>query len=245
MRQVPTHATLAFTSYLILGSGRLSRHLQAYFQFEALPFQVWSRADGPETLVSKALEASHILFALPDSQIEAFAQAHRTLFDAKSCVHFSGALVTTLMPSAHPLMTFPDDLYDRETYLHLPFVLEKGRNTFTNLLPGLKNPAFEIEPALKTRYHALCVMSGNFTVLLWEKVFREFEQSFGLPKQILLPYLLQTTENLALSKTSVLTGPLVRNDDETIKKHLVELGDDPFASIYRSFVHAYQRGGFR
>lgn len=245
MGQVPSasNANNAFTSYLILGDGRLSRHFQHYLQFESLAFEIWSRAASQDALAEKISRGSHILFAVSDAAIEPLFRAHSKLLANKTCVHFSGALSTPLMPSAHPLMTFGDSLYDRETYLRLPFVTERDRGDLRSLLPGLTNPSFSIAPELKTRYHALCVMSGNFTVLLWEKVFAEFETRLGLPKQILLPYLLQTTENLALSKQSVLTGPLARGDEATINKHLNELADDAFADVYRSFLNAYRSGG--
>lgn len=257
MRQVPAQPGITASqavAYLIIGDGRLARHLQAYFRFEALPYLTWSRTsqaspDSPDSnLRSLAAKATHILLAISDSAIEPFLKEHRFLQD-KVCVHFSGALVTPLAASAHPLMTFSQltssqGAYSHERYLEIPFVLEKGRGSLSNLLPGLKNPSFEIQRDDKVRYHALCVMSGNFTTLLWEKTFREFAK-LGLPKEVLFSYLNQITENLEASPagTSVLTGPLVRGDQTTIEKHLAELGADPYADVYRSFVTAFEKTG--
>jgi predicted short-subunit dehydrogenase-like oxidoreductase (DUF2520 family) len=117
------------------------------------------------------------------------------------------------------------------------------RMNLDEILPGLSNPSFALDPAQKTIYHALCVMSGNFTTMLWEKAFAEFDAKLGLPREALLPYLGQICGNLAegVNGKSVLTGPLVRNDLGTIAKHVQALEGDPFQDVYESFVAAYEK----
>jgi len=239
MGQVPV-----FTSYLLIGGGRVARHFARYFDFESIPYSTWSRGKDDESrLRSLAERASHVLLLISDSAIEPFFSSHPFLH-AKVAVHVSGALASPLLPSAHPPMTFnnddPGDPYDLETYRRIPFVLERGRGTMTELLPRLSNPAWSIESAHKTLYHALCVMSGNFTVLLWEKMFAEFER-LGLPKETALPYLDRIARNLAASPAghSVLTGPLVRGDRAVIERHLSVLNGDPFEGVYRAFLNAH------
>jgi predicted short-subunit dehydrogenase-like oxidoreductase (DUF2520 family) len=149
-------------------------------------------------------------------------------------------LSTPLAESAHPLMSFAkEQTYSLETYAKIPFVLESGRKTFEEILPGLHNPHFTIEGAQKTLYHALCVMSGNFTTLLWQKAFLDFESKLGLQREILLPYLDQITANLKSDLQSALTGPIARGDNSTIRKHLETLGPDPYAGVYRAIVKAF------
>lgn len=235
MGQVPS---IPFRAYLLVGRGRLATHFRHYFDLESIPYFQWSREQDEASLKTLAAKASHVLLAISDSAIERFFEDHRETFRDKTCVHFSGALVSQKISSAHPLMTFAAELYSRENYRTIPFVVEKGRRPFTELLPQLKNPSFELEAENKPLYHALCVMSGNFTVLLWEKVFSEFNR-LGLPRGVLTPYLNQTCLNLSGSRESVLTGPLKRNDQTTIAKHLEVLGDDPYADVYRAFLHAY------
>jgi 2-dehydropantoate 2-reductase len=229
-----------FSSYLIIGAGRVSRHFQFYLESLSIPFLCWNRREDPEHLKTLLSNVSHVLLLISDSEIENFYSRHPELHD-KICVHFSGALVSKAIFGAHPLMTFSDHLYDLEVYQQLPFVIEKGRASMADILPGFPNPSVAIEPQLKDLYHALCSMGGNFTVLLWEKIFNDFEKKLDLPKQILLPYLLQTTENLALSPMgkSVLTGPLVRGDRATVDRHLQALSSDSFEKVYRAFVAAY------
>lgn len=246
MRQVPANS-----SFLLIGNGRLARHLAHYFELEAIPFSVWSRNDSSPPVVAGPLASSaalpqlaprHILLAINDSAIEPFIREHRLdeLGSQTRVVHFSGALVTPLAASAHPLMTFGERLYDLPTYRAIPFVVEAGRVDFSELLPGLKNPFFALNAELKPLYHALAVASGNFTVLLWEKVFADFEEKLGLPREVLRPYLAQTAKNLGQVEKgdSVLTGPLVRGDVATLAKHLTALKGDSLALIYQAFVEA-------
>ena len=226
------------THYLIIGDGRLAGHLRTYLSLENLSFEQWSRRRSDD-VIPFIERATHVLLALSDSAIEEFVDGHPALLE-RVCVHFSGALVSPKIPSAHPLMTFtvlrsranPTD--ELEFYRAIPFVTEKGRAPFTELLPDLTNRHFEIEASKKPLYHALCSMSGNFTVLLWEKVFASFSEKLDLPASILRPYLSQVAQNLLGEATdpkgnSVLTGPLSRGDTATVEKHLAALKGDPYA----------------
>lgn len=238
MGQVP-----AFTSYLVIGDGRVARHFRRYFEFEALPFYQWSRkANSQEELQEFASKASHVLFLISDRAIAPFLEEN-TFLRSKVCIHMSGALVIEGVPGAHPLMTFSDEFYGHDIYRSIPFVIERGAGGARWLLPKLPNPSFEMPAEDKGLYHAFCVLAGNFTVLLWEKVIFEFEAKFGLPKKVLLPYLRQTAENIARAAPgqTVLTGPLIRGDQETISKNLAALGGDAFEKVYQAFIHAYRQ----
>jgi predicted short-subunit dehydrogenase-like oxidoreductase (DUF2520 family) len=229
------------TSFLIIGGGRMARHFARYLELESLPYTLWSRSESEQALRERAEAASHVLLLISDGAISSFYESHPVLHERR-CVHFSGSLVFERIRGAHPLMTFSNELYDLETYRRIPFVLERGGATLAELLPGLTNPSFELDANRKGLYHALCAMSGNFTILLWEKVFAEFEAKLGLPRSILVPYLEQVTENLSASPPgkSVLTGPLVRGDYAVVEKHLKELKHDPYEGVYRAFVAAFQ-----
>lgn len=235
MGQVP-----ASTSFLILGDGRLASHLARYFELESIPYQNWNRRFHTEAeLFNFYLNSTHILFAISDTAIQEFAHSHRYLLE-KSCVHFSGAQIISEIPSAHPLMTFTKEMYDLNTYQSIPFITESGKKPLAETLPGLKNPSYSIEGHTKGLYHALCVMAGNFTTLLWEKSFLEFA-NLGLPKSVLIPYLEQTMKNLKFSDPgqTVLTGPLARSDRKTIEQNLSSLKDDPYFKVYKAFCQSY------
>lgn len=243
MGQVPN------VSYLLIGGGRLARHLQFYLRSQDLTIQTWTRREPVAELKLKLGTASHVLLAIPDSEIENFVSTYLVDFRGQ-VVHFSGAMVTPLAKSAHPLMTFSERLYDLNRYKEINFIVEEG-TSLSQLLPLLPNPSFAIPAEKKALYHAHCVMSGNFSVLLWEKFFADLKDEFGIPPSAAKPYLKQIAENLldvADGKTpSVLTGPLARGDYETVTKNLNALDKnlDPYASVYRSFVLAESANGKR
>lgn len=229
--------------YTIIGSGRLAGHLARYFQLEGFPVCRWARRrpenPGPEwrELLDEALRAAdHVILAVSDGAIEPVVRSSSG-FKGKMLVHCSGSLVTPLACSAHPLMTFTAEPYPLATYRSIPFVLEDGRVDFAQLLPGLENPHFYIRPELKPLYHSLCVLSGNFTTILWSKFFHELSTTLGIPAEAAFPYLRQIALNLE-SAAPPLTGPLARGDRETIQRHLDALSGDPFQAIYRAFVES-------
>lgn len=229
------------TEYLIIGAGKLARHFAFYFDLLQISYLQWSRCNDPEiTELPKLINNSEkILILIADSAIESFIQKNIATKN-KILIHCSGSLVTTLAHSAHLLMTFGNKLYDAELYLKIPFVLEKEGEKFENLFPKLPNPHFYIPRNLKPLYHSLCVLSGNFTCILWQKFFHELESTLKLPKEIAYQYLQQTLINTANDPTNALTGPLIRNDQNTIAANLKALENDPYQKIYLTFVEIFQ-----
>lgn len=224
---------------LLIGDGKLARHLALYFTQLGLSFGQWSRrAGGP---LGEALAGvTHALTAVSDGAIEAVARDCAEAAPKARRVHFSGSLATPIAWSAHPLMSFPRTLFSPERYARIPFVIENGGPSFGELLPGLPNPHFSIESQEKPLYHALCVLSGNFTVLLWQKFFAEMQERFGIPRESALEYLRAISANLE-AESFPLTGPLARGDDATIARNLAALEGDPYREVYLSFVSAYRR----
>ncbi len=185
--------------------------------------------------------ATHALLAINDDAIESFIAAHTELQGVVR-VHFSGRLVTPLASGAHPLFSFAGTLYERQLYERIPFVLDKGSPPLSSLIPGLPNPALVIEPARRERYHALCVLAGNFTTLLWRKFFFELEGEFAIAREHGLPYLESVTRALSGGEAP-LSGPLSRGDRATVARNLEALAGDPFEDVYRAFVAAFERQG--
>jgi predicted short-subunit dehydrogenase-like oxidoreductase (DUF2520 family) len=136
-------------------------------------------------------------------------------------------------------MTFGPDLYDLPVYRTIPFVLDNGGTPFAELLPGLPNPSFSVAAKERPYYHALCAMAGNFSSLLWLKLFSEFEHRFGIPPSAAYPYLARVTANLTSNPSGALTGPLARGDQAAVAANLHALEGDPFHAVYAAFVRAY------
>jgi len=223
--------------YGLVGDGRLARHWSHYLSLLNLDFVSWSRRR-PQP----GLERCEVLLlairddALADFCAEFRKQQGSDLRD-RPVVHFSGALVIPGMTGMHPLQSFGPELYAEARYREIPFLVEEGGTAFAEVFPTLPNPHFTIPATEKARYHAHCVLSGNFATLLWQRLFRYLETELKLPADIALPYLRQITENLARNPTAALTGPLARGDVETLRRDLAGLANDAHARrLFESFV---------
>ena len=240
------------TNYAIIGGGRLARHFSEYFRLLGIPHNCWARDHGspintfnlsdPEQRLRKTISnADRVLLLVSDTSITAMLKQYPFLH-AKELIHCSGSMSVPGVAGAHPLMTFTDSLYELDTYQKVPFVVEAGQ-TFSQLFPALPNPHFMINGQDKARYHAMCVMAGNFSQLMWKGISDRFEQQFELPAKTLHPYLKQIAENFTRASESALTGPLTRNDGQTITRNLNSLDGDPLQNLYAAFVRFYQYEG--
>lgn len=233
MRQVPF-----VTSYLIIGNGRVARHVAHYLTLLNLQYHQWHRAMQFEQLQQMLPQASHVLLLINDDAIEPFIQCHLQA-SSQTRIHFSGSLLTKLAYRAHPLMSFNHELYALEEYVSIPFIIDDAAPAFEQLLPGLPNRYQRLSSAQQEKYHALCVMSGNFSCLLWQKLMKTFEQEFNMPASMAHPYLQRQMKNIITNYNNSLTGPLVRNDVKTIDRNIAALANDPFQKIYQAFVDCY------
>jgi predicted short-subunit dehydrogenase-like oxidoreductase (DUF2520 family) len=232
MRQVP--------HYLIIGNGRVARHFQFYFTKLKISYSSWHRQEPHSTLQQFIKDSSHILLLISDGAIEEFI-AKELKDNSQILIHFSGSLITSSAYGTHPLMTFSDTLYPEDQYKTIPFIIDQDAPAFHELFPALPNAHFRLAKELKGKYHALCVLSGNFSCMLWQKLISSFENEFKFNPEIAQPYLLQQTQNILNNHKTALTGPLVRNDFSTIKNNIAALDSDPFQDVYKSFIECYQK----
>lgn len=243
MGQVPSGFKI-----LLVGNGRLATTLFGALQGD---IRRWSRSSSAPITLNQAIRdenPSHIYLAVSDTSLSEIADQCREDFQGRTVVHFAGSLSSFAgIHAAHPLSTFSS----RETpmpapeFERVPFILDRGGPAFSTLFPTLRNSSFEMDPALRGYYHALCVMSGNFTVLLWEAAARRFEKKVGVPADALDVYREQIFKNLAQATTakSVLTGPLARGDMKTIDAHFESLkaqNESALLEIYRGFIKLHQ-----
>jgi 2-dehydropantoate 2-reductase len=227
---------------LLIGDGRVARHLARYFEQLGLSYVGWSRrahAEGRcDDLDSLVHAGTRALLAISDTAIEPFVVAHPQLERAVK-VHFAGSVMTPLALGAHPLFSFAGTLYEGDTYRRIPFVIDRGAPLLTALIPGLPNPFVFIEPEQRPRYHALCVLAGNFSTLLWRKLFAALDGELGLAREHALPYLESIARGLA-GAGEPHSGPLSRGDHATVARNLEALAGDPFEPVYRAFVRAFE-----
>lgn len=226
-RQVPT-------KYLLIGDGRLARHMAYYFAAYGMLCDCWSRRhNSSQELAAKANHADHILLLISDDAIEAFIENNPLLLD-KSLIHCSGALNSQHSQGCHPLMTFGDSLYSKSFYSGIPFICDEGFD-FKQTFPLLENTHYSLPQAKKASYHALAVMAGNFPQFIWQSVFATVEKNLELPHTILHPFIQQSLLNSFASPAQAPTGPFVRGDRKTIARHKQALNSTDMIDLYNAF----------
>lgn len=231
------------SSVLLIGSGRLARHLQHWNSLLEKPNSIltWDRSQSPEQLKSELNKCNIVWLAISDSAIVEFYE-NFLLNSGKTVVHFSGALNDKRILSAHPLMSFPKDLLPNEVYPQIHFVIN-GFDKLQQALPEFNNSFSHVGADNKTLYHALCVLSGNFPQLLWNEVSQTMKQ-LDIPEKALDLYIKQITANYLQYKQNALTGPIVRNDQKTITDNLHALHkNSKLQNIYNTFNNEFNKSG--
>ncbi len=239
--------------YLIVGNGKLAKHLVRYFNLLNLTCYDWHYHNHPYSsllleeyiniILKKANSQKQILriiLAIKDEAIDSFIS--NNIKDFEYIFHCSGALETNLATRIHPLMTFSNNYYDFDFYKSIPLITCSNKN-IKELLPDLPNNIYKINPDLIGLYHALCVLAGNLCQIIWQTTANEFEYNLKLPKDILQEYLMQITKNFVQFPSDCLTGPLARNDLNTIDKNLAALESQNkyLHAIYKSILNLYNK----
>jgi predicted short-subunit dehydrogenase-like oxidoreductase (DUF2520 family) len=224
--------------YVIIGAGRVATHIKIYLQSLNLPFRSWSRQSSQEDLTKSLHKATHVLLLISDGEIEGFIEANPVLQSA-TLIHFSGALQSPRAHSAHPLFSFTQNSIDLTKYTTIPFVIDEEGPSFAELLPGFPNPHYRIPRFKKAYYHSLCVLADNFTTLLWQKFFKSMKETIPISDEHLNVFLEQSFLKIVQNPESALTGPIARNDRETLLRNLEAMKEDECYEIFASFVNTY------
>lgn len=185
------------------------------------------------------IEDSDTLFlTVPDGAIQTIWDYIKTLpIKGKIICHCSGSLSSAIFSeiesmgaygySIHPLFAISNKF---ESYKEIPnalFTIEGSKDYFDNMqhfLESLGNEVQQIDTNAKTKYHTAAVIVSNQVVAL-AKLGVDLLMDCGFSEKkaqtALAPLMLGNVKNMISQGISnALTGPIERNDMETIKKHL-------------------------
>ncbi len=191
------------------------------------------------TNVEHILKDSDTLFlTVPDGEISQIWDYMRNLdIKNKNICHCSGSRSSTAffdaqnrgayVYSIHPLCAI-NDKYTAYTKLkNTIFTIEGSKEHLTDLMAIFKACGNKIIPIMtekKALYHASAVMVSNLVIaLLAESIDMLVKCGIekNMAKDILMPLLQGNVQNLVeCSLENALTGPIERNDIDTVKKHL-------------------------
>ena len=202
------------------------------------------------------LTADLVWFCVPDSEISKAAReaAHARSWSHRIAFHSSGALASdelnplrragAAVASVHPLMTFVRG--SRPPFAGVSFAVEgdtqaiRLARTIVNELGGR---AYPIRKRDKAAYHAWgTFVSPLFTALLVtsQRVASLAGAKGKSAKKRMIPILLQTLANYASFEAGrAFSGPIIRGDVDTVRRHLRVLRQAPIArDVYRALATA-------
>ena len=132
--------------------------------------------------------------------------------------------------SMHPLASISEPKSGAENLRSAFYCLEGDRkavSTSRRLVRELGGKSFSIETSDKALYHAAAVVSCNHLVALFDlavELLARCHLSKSDALDVLIPLLRNTCENIAARGTQrALTGPFVRADVATVRRHLSAL----------------------
>ncbi|MGN0484827.1 MAG: Rossmann-like and DUF2520 domain-containing protein [Lachnospiraceae bacterium] len=213
--------------------------------------------------INELVEKSDVLFlTVPDGKIaEVWEQVKTCKIAQKLICHCSGAMTSEVFSdidqyeaygySIHPLFAIHDK-YESYKELSKSFFTieghEKYRSFWTELFSEMGNAVQVIPKEGKTRYHAAAAIASNLMVALVHFSEKELEESGFSPenaRKALSPILSTNLEHILESGcVQALTGPLERNDLQTVQKHLGVLeGNDReiYKSLSRELIEIAQK----
>ncbi len=201
-------------------------------------------------------QAAVVWFCVPDAEVARAARALAKEIDwrRKVALHSSGALTSNelgalrrqgaAVASVHPLMTFVRN--SRPSLAGVPFAIEGDGiavRIARRMVSDLGGRAYAIGKADKAAYHAW----GTFASPLFTALLATTEQVAAVAgvrqneaRRRMIPILLQTLANYAaFDAAGAFSGPIVRGDVDTVKRHLRVLREVPAArEVYLALARA-------
>jgi predicted short-subunit dehydrogenase-like oxidoreductase (DUF2520 family) len=221
-----------FEQACVVGAGRVGKAVAARLG-ERIPTRVAGRD-------LDCSDADLVLVSVPDRAIQEVAAAVPT---GPWVAHTSGAQrLAALAPhirrfSLHPLQTFTLDRGPEQldgAWAAVSGETDEAIVAARRLADLLGLRPFELEDAARPLYHAAATFASPFLVTIHD-VAAELMEAAGAPPQALEPLMARTIANGFQH-----TGPFVRDDWETVKRHAETLGSrrPQMLPLYRALADA-------
>lgn len=238
----------------IAGSGNLAWNLTHAFVSNNLPVKgIWSlntysaielaqQTNIPALSKSEFLTKDGLFFlCVNDASIETVAQQ----LSSKILIHCAGSISLNVLLQYtrqaavyYPLQTF--NKYKTVTFNKVPILIEATHDDLRNQLifiaEKIGSNSYIVNSEQRLFIHLAAVFANNFTNFMITLAQQIVEKN-GIDRNIFTPLLLETFQNaINLGAKQAQSGPAMRNDHITIKKHLEILQDNPELKKIYSFV---------
>lgn len=205
-----------------------------------------------KTIKELVADSQVIFITVPDANIyDIYLQLKKYDLKDKILCHCSGALSTRVFEgieitgaygySVHPIFAINDKEESYKKISSAFFTVEGNEEkmpVIKEIFKVIGNPFQVISAENKNKYHAALVMSSNLIIGLYHislKLLAECGFSDLDANEVLKPLFLNNAENLCNNGCEeALTGPVDRNDINTVNKHLAVLDNKLVIDVYKS-----------
>lgn len=246
-------------SVTILGAGNVATHLfKAFYASGEVEVRQWynrslDKIQSYKNLVdtvddlSQLKEADIYIISVSDDAVSEITQ--QLPFSDRLVVHTSGSVNVYDMDKKnrrgvfYPLQSFTKS--SKMDFKQIPICLETLIKADYKILKKLASTISltvkRINSDQRAALHLAAVFVNNFTNQLY-RVAHEITESTGAEFDLLKPLILETANKVQeLSPYRAQTGPALRNDKKTIKRHLNLIENQQHQAIYKLMTQAIQK----
>ena len=243
---------------VILGAGNVAQHLYtAFLDMKSVEVvQCYNRKgirlhkdQKRDTIISDLsdlIKADIYILAVSDDAIEDISKA--LPFQDRLVVHTSGSVLMADINNKndrgvfYPLQTF--SIGKEVDFSKVPFCIEADQEKDSKLLKELASllseRIYDISSDQRKVLHVAAVFVNNFTNYMFS-VGNDICSENKVPFEILHPLIQETAKKIIkIQPDRAQTGPAIRNDVQTIERHLGILKDDSQKELYKMLTEAIQ-----
>jgi len=248
---------------ILVGSGNVATHLAFALKDAGVEVvQVWSKHIGNAEILANQIGANAVEtlselyqnadFCIISVKDDAISSVTDELKDFKGVIlHTSGSVNLDVFGKElekygvlYPLQTF--SIKKEVDFKTIPICIEantpEALKLIRHLAEKLSGKVVEINSDKRKILHLSAVFACNFTNHLYT-LSEDLVASYGLDFDLLRPLILETASKVQhASPRDVQTGPAIRNDEQTIKKHEELLLKQPqLLTIYQTLSESIKK----
>ncbi len=244
---------------VILGAGNVASHMfKAFHASKTVSVVQWynrnlktidkhkNKVDVTDDL-SALIDADVYILAISDDAIESLSE--QLPFENKLVVHTSGSSSLYAVDKKqnrgvfYPLQTFSKSA--NIDFKDVPICIESLKKEdlpiLKQLAEAIGSKFHKVNSDQRQALHLAAVFVNNFTNQLY-RVAHEITESQGAEFDILKPLIKETANKIeTLSPYLAQTGPALRNDKKTIKRHLKQLENKHHKAIYNLLTESIKK----
>ena len=234
----------------IIGYGNVGYHLANRTSAKRHEVTIFSRSQSEDLIQSlDSLDASafdFIILTVPDDQIKEVSDAIET--SEAVVLHTSGSNpVSDLNKHVKHGVMYPLQTFSRTKeidFTAFPIFIEgseEGERQIFTFVRSFSNDVRLLTSANRSKLHLAAVFACNFSNHMFhlsERLLQELDMSFHDIKPLVEETLQKAIE---LNPSASQTGPAVREDEDTIHKHLGMLKDEHIRDLYELITKDIQR----